>query len=45
MDFHPFYHEANIVRLTILIEIYEDKKKKKRRNALKIHLKKDLIEN
>lgn len=30
MDFHPFYHEANIVRLTILIEIYEDKKKKKK---------------
>lgn len=31
MDFHPFYHEANIVRLTILIEIYEDKKKKKQK--------------
>lgn len=35
MDFHPFYHEANIVRLTILIEIYEDKKKKKKQKYVK----------
>lgn len=37
MNFYPFYHEANIVRLTILIEIWREQEKKTR-NALKAHL-------
>lgn len=40
MNFHPFYHEANIVRLTILIEIWREQEKRTR-NALKV----DLMEN